>query len=67
MDVLGLLILGLGLFFLGMRQVGEGPRAGAHGTRVVFIHPPSAHGVLVELVQIAHHQSGGKGGPPVGP
>ena len=51
----------------GMRQVGEGPRAGAHGTRVVFIHPASAHGVLVELVQIAHHQSGGKGEPPVGP
>ena len=51
----------------GMRQVGEGPRAGAHGTRVAFIYPASAHGVLVELVQAACHRSGGKADPPIGP
>jgi hypothetical protein len=27
------------------------PRPGAHGSLVAFIHPASAHGVLVELKQ----------------
>jgi len=27
------------------------PRAGAHGWSVAFLHPASAHGVLIELVQ----------------
>ena len=35
----------------GVRLVDESPRRGAHGTLVAFIHPSSAHGVLVELVQ----------------
>ncbi len=35
----------------GVRLVDESPRAGAHGSFVAFIHPSSAHGVLVELVQ----------------
>ena len=50
----------------GMRQIGERPRAGAHGTRVAFIYPASAHGVLVELVQTAYHHSGGSAAPPIG-
>lgn len=36
----------------GVRLVDEVPRPGAHGSLVAFIHPSSAHGVLVELVQV---------------
>jgi methylmalonyl-CoA/ethylmalonyl-CoA epimerase len=35
----------------GVRLIDETPRAGAHGSQVAFIHPASAHGVLVELKQ----------------
>ena len=35
----------------GVRLIDESPRAGAHGSLVAFIHPSSAHGVLVELKQ----------------
>src|SRR5689334_19617401 len=35
----------------GVRLIDETPRPGAHGSRVAFIHPSSAHGVLVELMQ----------------
>jgi methylmalonyl-CoA/ethylmalonyl-CoA epimerase len=35
----------------GVRLIDEAPRAGAHGALVAFIHPSSAHGVLVELKQ----------------
>jgi methylmalonyl-CoA/ethylmalonyl-CoA epimerase len=35
----------------GVRLVDEVPRPGAHGSLVAFIHPSSAHGVLVELMQ----------------
>lgn len=35
----------------GVRLIDAQPRPGAHGTLVAFIHPASAHGVLVELVQ----------------
>jgi methylmalonyl-CoA epimerase len=35
----------------GVRLVDEQPRPGAEGARVAFIHPASAHGVLVELKQ----------------
>ena len=35
----------------GVRLIDESPRAGAHGSLVAFIHPSSAHGVLVELVE----------------
>ena len=35
----------------GTRLVDEQPRAGAEGSVVAFIHPSSAHGVLVELKQ----------------
>ena len=35
----------------GVRLIDEQPRPGAHGSLVAFIHPASAHGVLVELKQ----------------
>jgi len=35
----------------GVRLIDEHPRAGAHGSRVAFIHPSSTHGVLIELKQ----------------
>jgi methylmalonyl-CoA/ethylmalonyl-CoA epimerase len=35
----------------GVRLIDEHSRQGAHGSRVAFIHPSSAHGVLVELKQ----------------
>jgi len=35
----------------GVRLVDEQPRPGAEGALVAFIHPSSAHGVLVELKQ----------------
>jgi methylmalonyl-CoA/ethylmalonyl-CoA epimerase len=35
----------------GGRLIDEAPRAGAHGSRVAFIHPATMGGVLVELVQ----------------
>ena len=41
----------------GVRLIDEAPRPGAHGTTVVFVHPQSTGGVLVELVQA------GSGGP----
>lgn len=37
----------------GVRLIDEVPRPGAHGSLVAFIHPASAHGVLVELSQHA--------------
>lgn len=35
----------------GYRFVTEAPTPGAHGTRVIFIHPKSAGGVLIELAE----------------
>jgi methylmalonyl-CoA epimerase len=35
----------------GVRLIDETPRPGAHGALVAFVHPSSAHGVLVELIQ----------------
>jgi len=37
----------------GARMIDEQPRPGAEGALVAFIHPSSAHGVLVELKQAA--------------
>ena len=43
----------------GARLVDEQPRAGADGALIAFVHPSSAHGVLVELKQpvVISHQS----------
>lgn len=35
----------------GVRLVGDGPRPGAHGSLVAFVHPSATQGVLVELKQ----------------
>jgi len=35
----------------GAQLLSEEPRVGAHGIRYVFVHPRSAHGVLVELYE----------------
>jgi methylmalonyl-CoA/ethylmalonyl-CoA epimerase len=35
----------------GVRLIDSQPRAGAHGSRVAFLHPRSLGGVLVELCQ----------------
>jgi len=37
----------------GMRLIDETPRIGAEGCLVAFVHPSSANGVLLELVQVA--------------
>jgi LAO/AO transport system kinase len=37
----------------GVRFIDEAPRQGAHGSRIAFIHPTSAGGLLVELKQAA--------------
>jgi methylmalonyl-CoA/ethylmalonyl-CoA epimerase len=42
----------------GAQLVDETARPGAHGTRVGFIHPKSACGVLTELVEADGHQGG---------
>jgi len=34
----------------GIRLIDEEPRQGAHG-RVAFLHPKSAHGALIELIE----------------
>jgi methylmalonyl-CoA epimerase len=36
----------------GVRLIDESPRPGAHGSLVAFIHPSSAHGVLIELKEV---------------
>jgi methylmalonyl-CoA epimerase len=43
----------------GVRLIDEQPRPGAERSLVAFVHPSSAHGVLVELKQssVASHQS----------
>ncbi|NLS79725.1 MAG: methylmalonyl-CoA epimerase [Chloroflexi bacterium] len=37
----------------GAELIDKAPRRGAEGKRVAFIHPRSAHGVLIELVEKA--------------
>ncbi len=50
----------------GARLVDETPRAGAHGTRVAFLHPGGLGGVLVELCE-AGSARGPRAGLPPGP
>lgn len=38
----------------GARMIDTKPKAGAHGTRVAFVHPKGAAGVLLELVEHKH-------------
>jgi methylmalonyl-CoA epimerase len=44
----------------GVRLIDEQPRIGAEGALVAFVHPSSAHGVLVELKQPATDASGSR-------
>jgi len=37
----------------GVRLIDEKPRAGVEGSRIAFLHPAAASGVLVELVERA--------------
>jgi methylmalonyl-CoA/ethylmalonyl-CoA epimerase len=36
----------------GVELIDEEPRTGAGGTRMAFLHPKGAHGVLTELVEL---------------
>ncbi|MED5373969.1 MAG: methylmalonyl-CoA epimerase [Myxococcota bacterium] len=40
----------------GYRFLSDAPKPGAHGTQVVFIHPKSCGGVLIELAQHPEHK-----------
>lgn len=40
----------------GVPLLDETPRPGADGTRVAFIHPKGAHGILIELVELPSHR-----------
>lgn len=42
----------------GVKLVDETPREGAHGTKVAFVHPKSACGVLSELVSEKREREG---------
>jgi methylmalonyl-CoA/ethylmalonyl-CoA epimerase len=39
----------------GVRLIDQDPRAGAHHTRIAFLHPKSSHGVLTELCEPMAH------------
>ncbi len=41
----------------GTRLIDETPKEGAHG-KVAFIHPKGAHGVLIELLEVARREEG---------
>jgi methylmalonyl-CoA/ethylmalonyl-CoA epimerase len=41
----------------GVRLINDVPRPGAHGCRVVFVHPTSTGGVLLELSEPGLHSS----------
>ena len=36
---------------LGIKPLSDEPRPGAHGTKVVFLHPKTTGGLLIELVE----------------
>ena len=36
----------------GVALIDQAPRPGAHGTKVAFVHPKGARGVLLELVEV---------------
>lgn len=42
----------------GYQFISDKPKAGAHGTRVAWIHPKSTNGVLIEIAQYGddHHE-----------
>jgi methylmalonyl-CoA epimerase len=42
----------------GVEVIDEEPRRGAGGTRMAFVHPRGAFGVLTELVELPHARTG---------
>lgn len=42
----------------GLRLLYDSARVGTRGSRINFVHPKDAHGVLIELVQVADHPDG---------
>ena len=42
----------------GVELIDEEPRIGAGGTRMAFLHPKGAHGVLTELVELPKKDQG---------
>jgi methylmalonyl-CoA/ethylmalonyl-CoA epimerase len=48
----------------GLRVLYDEPRPGTSGTRVNFVHPKDAGGVLVELVEYGSEHPAGGGGTP---
>jgi methylmalonyl-CoA/ethylmalonyl-CoA epimerase len=44
----------------GVRFIDERPRAGAHGSRIAFLHPSSTAGILVELKEPARVPHAGR-------
>ena len=46
-----------GLRAKGYQFTSEAPTPGAHGSRVIFIHPKSCDGVLIELSQPAEERA----------
>jgi methylmalonyl-CoA/ethylmalonyl-CoA epimerase len=47
-----------GLKERGIRFIDESPRPGAHGSKIAFIHPSSAGGLLIELKEAASGHEG---------
>ena len=43
----------------GVELIDEEPRIGAGGTRMAFLHPKNAHGVLTELVELSEKDKEG--------
>jgi len=41
----------------GYQFLSDAPKPGAHGTRVIFLHPKSCGGVLMELAEHPHHDA----------
>jgi len=48
----------------GVRMIDEHPRPGAEGSTIAFVHPSSAHGVLIELKQPASANQSALRDPP---
>jgi methylmalonyl-CoA/ethylmalonyl-CoA epimerase len=46
----------------GVEVVDQEPRIGSRGTTIAFVHPRAVRGVLIELVQEATGDQGGRGG-----
>ena len=46
----------------GVELIDETPRVGAGGTRMAFLHPKGAHGVLTELVELPKDKDREKNG-----